>query len=114
MTGKTAQGWMIVQSKRAKWREEYDGVFLGERDGMWIAGRMFLGKSMRDGFTESGEWRGATQFTDPAMHEAYRAHLAVQDYIRQAEDAGDCWDGMFNQQAQAAIDRHWAGRGASP
>lgn len=49
---------------------------------------------------------GATQFTDPAMHEAYRAHLALQDCIRQAEDAGDCWDGMFNQQAQAAIDRH--------
>lgn len=110
MTGKTVQGWMIVHSKRAKWREEYDGVFLGERDGMWISGRMFLGKSMRDGFTESGEWRGATQFTDPAMHEAYRAHLALQDYIRQAEDAGDCWDGMFNQQAQAAIDRHWAGQ----
>ncbi|MGW1784916.1 hypothetical protein ACWCQQ_38300 [Streptomyces sp. NPDC002143] len=91
----------------------YDGVFLGERDGIWIAGRMFLGKSMRDGFTESGEWRGATQFTDPAMHEAYRAHLALQDCIRQAEDAGDCWDGMFNQQAQAAIDRHWGRAGTA-
>lgn len=29
----TVQGWTIVQARRSKWRGEFDGVFLGERDG---------------------------------------------------------------------------------
>lgn len=104
------QGWTIVQSRRSQWHGEYDGVFLGERDGAWIAGRMFIGKSMRDGFSESGEWWYATRYDWEFEHEAYRAHRAVAEYIRLAKEAADCWDGIFDQRAGEAVDRYWSKR----
>ncbi|MEV5264763.1 hypothetical protein [Streptomyces werraensis] len=104
------QGWTIVHHKRVLWRGAYDGVFLGERDGNWIAGRMWAGKSMDDGFSEDGEWWYASYYDSPHEHEAGKAMSALDRYIRLAEDAGNCWDGMFNQRAGEAIDRHWARR----
>lgn len=105
-----AQGWTIVHQKRSLWRDQFDGVFLGERDGAWIAGRMLPGKSMDDGFSEDGEWWHASYFDSPYEHESSLARSALKRYIGMAEDAGNCWDGMFNQRAGEAIDRHWAKR----
>jgi hypothetical protein len=90
----TAQGWTLVQVRRREWRGEFDGVFLGEQDGKWMAGRQYLGKSMRDGFGPDGEWWYATYFDYEHEHEAYRARRALAEYIRLSE----------------AIDRHWANR----
>ena len=104
------QGWTIVQARRSEWRGEYDGVFLGERDGAWIAGRMFIGKSMRDGFGENGEWWYANYYDSEFEYEAYRAHRAVAEYIRLAKEAADCWDGIFDQRAGEAVDRYWSKR----
>ncbi|WP_434598171.1 hypothetical protein [Streptomyces sp. A5-4] len=104
------QGWKLVQARRSKWRGKYDGVLLGERDGEWVAGRMFTGTSMRDGFGENGEWWYATYYDLTTEHEAYRALRAVREYIRLSKDAADCWDGLFDQRAGEAIDRHWAQR----
>lgn len=106
----TAQGWTFVHQKRSWWRGKYDGVFLGERDGAWVAGRMIVGKSMHDGFGENGEWWYATYYDLPTEHEAYRALSAVRECIRLAKEAADCWDHIFDQRAGEAVDRHWANR----
>lgn len=71
---------------------------------------MFVGKSMHDGFSESGEWWYATYYDLPTEHEASRAHDALNEYIRLAKLAGDCWNGIFDQRAGEAIDRYWARR----
>ncbi|MEU1552212.1 hypothetical protein ABZ517_05745 [Streptomyces scabiei] len=105
-----AQGWRLVAQKRSEWRGVYDGVFLGERDGEWMAGRMYQGKSMRDGFGEDGEWWYANYYDSPFEHEANRAKRAVREYIRLAKEAAQCWDGIFDQRAGEAVDRHWAKR----
>ncbi|WP_328689886.1 hypothetical protein OHA74_12330 [Streptomyces phaeochromogenes] len=104
------QGWKLVQARRSEWRGKYDGVFLGERDGAWVAGRMFTGTSMRDGFGENGEWWYATYYDLTTEHEAYRALRAVREYIRLAKEAADCWDYIFDQRAGEAVDQHWASR----
>ncbi|GHB91634.1 hypothetical protein GCM10010306_103550 [Streptomyces umbrinus] len=106
----TAQGWTLVHQKRAEWRGTYDGVFLGEHDGEWIAGLMHQGKSMHDGFGEDGEWRYANCYDSPSEHEANRALRAVREYIRLSKLAADCWNGIFDQRAGEAVDRHWANR----
>ncbi|WP_030570060.1 hypothetical protein [Streptomyces aureocirculatus] len=106
----TVQGGRSSRPRRSEWRGEFDGVFLGERDGEWIAGRMFVGKSMHDGFGESGEWRYATCYDLPREHEVYRAHDALNEYIRLAKLAGDCWNCIFDQRAGEVIDRYWARR----
>lgn len=104
------QGWGIVHQKRTLWRGDFDGVFLGERDGNWIAGRMWAGKTMDDGFGENDEWWYASYYDSDNEHEVQRAHRALARYIGMAEDAGNCWDHMFDQRAGEAIDRHWAKR----
>ncbi|NIY68103.1 hypothetical protein [Streptomyces malaysiensis] len=104
------QGWTIVHQRRSEWRGVFDGAFLGERDGAWLAGRMFQGKSMRDGFGENGEWWYATYYDSQFEHEANRALRAVREYIRLAKEAADCWDSIFDQRAGEAVDRHWAHR----
>ncbi|TLS44945.1 hypothetical protein FE633_17540 [Streptomyces montanus] len=105
-----AQGWTIVHQKRTQWLGEFDGVFLGERDGNWLAGRMFRGQSMHDGFDENGEWWYANQYAWKAEHEASRALHAVREYVRLSKEAAQCWDGIFEQRAGEAVDRHWANR----
>ncbi|MEV1083457.1 hypothetical protein AB0I98_35455 [Streptomyces sp. NPDC050211] len=105
-----AQGWTIVHSKRTEWRGEFGGVFLGEHDGEWVAGRMYVGKSMTDGFGPGGEWWYATYYDLPTEHECYRARRAVREYVRLAKETAQCWDGIFEQRAGEAIDRHWARR----
>ncbi|MEU0214048.1 hypothetical protein ABZ281_02625 [Streptomyces sp. NPDC006265] len=104
------QGWTIVHQKRTEWRGVYDGVFLGECDGRWIAGRMYQGKSMTDGFGEGGEWWYSNRYESDFEHEANRALRALREYIRLSKLAADCWDGIFDQRAGEAIDRHWANR----
>ncbi|MGW0881276.1 hypothetical protein [Streptomyces sp. NPDC002671] len=107
---KTVQGWTLVHSKRSQWRDKFQGVFLGERDGSWVAGRQLPGKSMRDGFGPKGEWWCVSYYDSPSEHEAHRAHRALSEYIRLAKEAADCWNGIFDQRAGEAIDRHWAKR----
>lgn len=107
----TAQGWTLVAQKRTEWRGTFDGVFLGERDGEWMAGRMFQGKSMKDGFGENGEWWYANYYDSEFEHEANRALRAMREYIRLSKEAAQCWNGsIFDQRAGEAIDRHWAKR----
>ncbi|MFK0154097.1 hypothetical protein ACIQVK_18750 [Streptomyces sp. NPDC090493] len=110
MSRNTVQGWTVVHSTRTEWRGTFDGVFLGERDGEWIAGRMFQGTSMRDGFGENDEWWYANYYDSQFEHEANRAMRAMREYIRLAKEAAECWDGIFDQRAGEAIDRHWATR----
>lgn len=102
------QGWTIVHQSRQRWRE-FEGVFLGNQGDRWIAGRMFNGKSMHDGFSESGEWWQASQFDDPALPEACRWFQAISRYVKYAGDT--CvWDGIFQQRAEEAVDQHLADR----
>ncbi|MET9089426.1 hypothetical protein ABZX77_47510 [Streptomyces sp. NPDC004237] len=110
MTGMTVQGWRLVQTRRSEWRGVFDGVFLGERDGAWVAGRMLRGKSMRDGFGENGQWWYATYYDSEFDHEAYRALCALREYIRLSKRAADCWNGLFDQRAGESIDRYWSRR----
>ncbi|MGW3199124.1 hypothetical protein ACWDBD_32070 [Streptomyces sp. NPDC001118] len=107
---KTVQGWTLVHARRSQWRDKFQGVFLGERYGSWVAGRQLPGETMRDGFGPKGEWSYASYYDSPSEHEVHRAHQALTEYIRLAKEAAECWDGIFDQGAGEAIDRHWARR----
>ncbi|WP_146050992.1 hypothetical protein [Streptomyces noursei] len=89
----------------------FDGVFLGERDGEWIAGRQFPTQSRyADGFSDNGDWRYATYYDSPSQQEAYRAWRALREYVSLSKNAANCWDPLFIHAAGQAIDRYWAHR----
>ncbi|MFF7415670.1 hypothetical protein [Streptomyces lydicus] len=104
------QGWAIVHQSRTLWRGSFDGVFLAERDGEWLAGRQFTTQTRHDGFGDNGEWWHATYYAAPSHHEAYRALGALREYIRLSKNAACCWNVRFDQEAGEAVDRHWAKR----
>lgn len=103
------QGFAIVHQRRRRTGGRFDGAFLAERQGEWLAGRQFTTQSEHDGFTDNGAWQYADRYASPLQHEAYRAHRALQEYVRVAK-AADCWEASFEHEAGEAIDRYWAQR----
>lgn len=99
--------WTVIHQKRAEVRPGvFEGVFLGVDGNRWIAGRMYTGKTMSDGFDKSGEWWYSHYFGIP--HDAGLARTvreAVAGYLEVAR-AALLWDVVFERTVGDAVDRY--------
>ncbi|MFD7661294.1 hypothetical protein [Streptomyces sp. NPDC059788] len=102
-----AEGWTVVHQARQKhYDDRYYGQFLGTRkDGRWIVGRMWSGRSMDDGFHDGG-WDWSKRFAEPSSTDA--ADAALKSYVEMSHETF-VWNRVFEQRVGEAIDAYWAG-----
>ncbi|MFJ4003933.1 hypothetical protein ACIPWL_10795 [Streptomyces sp. NPDC090023] len=109
-SGEQHQGWTVVHQARSKWRNSFEGVWLGveESSGHWMVGRQHDGQSMDDGFDADGNWDRSRHFREGNEYLNMRRALAAYD--EEAQSAGAVWTGIWDQRAHEAVARHLAHR----
>lgn len=101
--------WTVIHQKRAETRSgEFEGIFLGVDGSRWIAGRMYTGASLSDGFDRTGEWWYSHYFgVSDDVGFARTVREAVAGYLEMAR-AALLWDVVLEQNATDAVDRYLA------
>ncbi|WP_416968228.1 hypothetical protein [Streptomyces sp. 4F14] len=102
--------WKIIHYTRVEVRSGvFDGVFLGVDGDRWIAGRMYTGKTMSDGFDENGEWRYSHSCTSPNRFGVRNMRDAIASYIEMGR-AALVGDVVFERSTWDTVDRYLVGQ----
>jgi len=100
--------WTVVHQKRAEVRPGvFEGVFLGVDGIHWVAGRMYTGRSLADGFDANGEWWYSHYYISPEWSAVRNMLHAVAAYTKVAGDA-EVRDAAFDQNVAETVDRYLA------
>ncbi|MFM9442563.1 hypothetical protein [Streptomyces acidiscabies] len=102
--------WKIIHRTRTEVRSGvFEGVFLGVDGDRWIAGRMYTGKAMSDGFGENGEWWYSHSFASPNRSGVRNMRDAVASYIEMGR-AALVGDVVFERSTWDTVDRYLVGQ----
>ncbi|QNP74995.1 hypothetical protein IAG44_40005 [Streptomyces roseirectus] len=100
--------WRVVHRTRAEVQPGvFEGVFLGVDGVRWMAGRMFTGRSMNDGFDGNGAWWYSHYYMSAERSAVRNMRGALAAYTEVAGSAL-VWDAAFDRSVQEAVGRYLA------